>query len=231
MEGQVNIYDLTIFMAYMHRIDYSIRYAPFGSSLATVIVPHVTHDVDNSLFLWETSCLEYPVHCFFGHRDVILDFDWAESGGADGKGQAWQLVWRREFFFQLLQIKQFLPKVTWSRDHTLRVWHPVHVKSLFTGDDEDVEEVAVQDDAMSNSNSQVESEADEDDDDAPVAFSVKPVVDPSKTADKQDTAADTGAHSESGSANNSEGIPSVQSTLTSRTVLSQLQARQLIYGK
>jgi WD40 repeat protein len=67
------------------------RYTPFGPGLATVIVPHLSHDVDNSLFIWDctggTGCLDYPVHCFFGHRDVILDFDWRECGGT-----AYQLV-------------------------------------------------------------------------------------------------------------------------------------------
>ena len=76
----------------------SKRYTPFGSGLATVIAPHLSHDADHSLFLWDaTCCLDYPLHCFFGHRDVILDFDWRK------RGDSFQLVsWQKEELSQPL---------------------------------------------------------------------------------------------------------------------------------
>ena len=55
------------------------RHTPFGSGLATVVLPQL-HNQDNSLFLWNTNHLEFPVHSFYGHRDVILDFEWRRAG-------------------------------------------------------------------------------------------------------------------------------------------------------
>ena len=34
------------------------------------------HRNDHSLFLWNYHHLDFPVHSFVGHRDVILNFDW-----------------------------------------------------------------------------------------------------------------------------------------------------------
>lgn len=65
------------------------------------IVPHL-HRNDHSLFLWNYKHLDFPVHSFFGHKDVILDFDWKKSISAD--------------------LQQDLQMVTWSRDSTLRIW-------------------------------------------------------------------------------------------------------------
>ncbi len=79
------------------------RYTPFTYGLATVIVPQVpkimqfyeqktgflfklesvtvlwfiqVHRNDHSLFVWNYNHLDFPVHSFVGHRDVILNFDW-----------------------------------------------------------------------------------------------------------------------------------------------------------
>ena len=62
-----------------------------------MIVPHLQRN-DHSLFLWNYKHLDFPVHSFFGHKDVILDFDWRKPEPDD------------------------LQMVTWSRDSTLRVW-------------------------------------------------------------------------------------------------------------
>ncbi|QQP36151.1 Uncharacterized protein FKW44_021157, partial [Caligus rogercresseyi] len=51
------------------------------------------------LFLWNMNSLEAPIHSFFGHRDVIYDFDWRKCP----KSGNHELV-------------------TWSRDRTLRIW-------------------------------------------------------------------------------------------------------------
>ena len=73
------------------------KYTPFGDGLATVIV-HMQRN-DHSLFLWNYKHLDFPVHSFFGHKDVILDFDWRKPHHTDD-----------------------LQMVTWSRDSTLRIW-------------------------------------------------------------------------------------------------------------
>ncbi len=58
------------------------RFTPFGFGLATVALPQMKRK-ENSLFLWRTKRLDYPVHCFYGHTDVILDFEWIKSGIGD----------------------------------------------------------------------------------------------------------------------------------------------------
>uniref|UniRef100_A0A0K2T6J0 RWD domain-containing protein n=1 Tax=Lepeophtheirus salmonis TaxID=72036 RepID=A0A0K2T6J0_LEPSM len=75
------------------------RHTPFGEGLVTIIIPHM-HQNDNSLFLWSMNSLESPIHSFFGHRDVIYDFDWRKCPNNTNN-------------YEL---------VTWSRDRTLRLW-------------------------------------------------------------------------------------------------------------
>ena len=67
----------------------------FLSRLATVIVPQNQRN-DHSLFLWNHKHLDFPVHSFFGHKDVILEFGWRKTPDDN------------------------LEMVTFSRDHTLR---------------------------------------------------------------------------------------------------------------
>ena len=69
------------------------RHVPFGYGFATVILPRLRRNNDNSLFLWNAASMDFPVHCFYGHRDVILDFDWRRSH--DGKG--YQMVLNAAF--------------------------------------------------------------------------------------------------------------------------------------
>jgi WD40 repeat protein len=76
------------------------KYTPFGDGLATVIVPQMQRN-DHSLFLWNYKHLDFPVHSFFGHKDVIIDFDWRRAGHEE----------------------RDLQMVTWSKDHTLRLWN------------------------------------------------------------------------------------------------------------
>ena len=49
-------------------------YTPFGDGLATVVVPQLKDKNVNTLFLWHSADLGTPVHSFFGHKDVVLDF-------------------------------------------------------------------------------------------------------------------------------------------------------------
>ena len=71
------------------------KYTPFGDGLATVIVPGHERD-DHSLFLWNHKHLDFPVHSFFGHKDVILEFGWRKM--------------------------ENLEMVSFSRDHSLKLW-------------------------------------------------------------------------------------------------------------
>ena len=71
------------------------KYTPFGDGLATVIVPQLQRN-DHSLFLWNHKHLDFPVHSFFGHKDVILEYGWRNT--------------------------EELQMVTFSKDHTLRLW-------------------------------------------------------------------------------------------------------------
>ena len=72
------------------------KYTPFGDGLATVIVPQLQRN-DHSLFLWNHKHLDFPVHSFFGHKDVILEYGWRNT-------------------------TEELQMVTFSKDHTLRLW-------------------------------------------------------------------------------------------------------------
>ncbi len=105
------------------------KYTPFGDGLATVIVPQL-HRSDHSLFLWNHKHLDFPVHSFFGHKDVILEFDWRKTA------------------------EDSLEMVSFSRDHTLRLWSvesvtqyqcgvdPSEDNSGSNSDNEDVAEVS-----------------------------------------------------------------------------------------
>ena len=68
------------------------KYTPFGDGLATVIVPQLQRN-DHSLFLWNHKHLDFPVHSFFGHKDVILEFDWRKTDETD------ELQMVMQFFF------------------------------------------------------------------------------------------------------------------------------------
>ena len=48
---------------------------PFGDGLATIVVPQLRPERNvNTLFLWKNSDLSTPVHSFFGHKDVVLNY-------------------------------------------------------------------------------------------------------------------------------------------------------------
>ncbi|XP_077982263.1 GATOR2 complex protein WDR59-like [Glandiceps talaboti] len=75
------------------------RYTPFGNGLVTVVVPQLRRG-ENSLLLWNTTNLGSPMHTFIGHTDVVLEFQWRKPNEESCDHQL----------------------VTWSRDHTLRLW-------------------------------------------------------------------------------------------------------------
>nr|XP_006825086.1 PREDICTED: WD repeat-containing protein 59-like [Saccoglossus kowalevskii] len=75
------------------------RYTPFGNGLVTIVVPQLRRG-ENSLLLWNTDNLSVPMHTFIGHSDVVLEFQWRKF---NEDSTDYQLV-------------------TWSRDHTLRLW-------------------------------------------------------------------------------------------------------------
>lgn len=61
---------------------HSIRVVPFGRGFATVILPQL-HGNDNSIFLWSSRQLDLPVHCFYGHRDIVLDFAFRKGNSGE----------------------------------------------------------------------------------------------------------------------------------------------------
>ncbi|KAJ8303235.1 hypothetical protein KUTeg_019631 [Tegillarca granosa] len=75
------------------------RYTSSGQGLVTTVVPQLRRG-DNSLYLWNISNNSQPVHQFVGHHDVILEFQWRKQpeGSRD------------------------IQLVTWSKDHSLRIW-------------------------------------------------------------------------------------------------------------
>ncbi|XP_038068522.1 GATOR complex protein WDR59-like [Patiria miniata] len=75
------------------------RYTPFGDGLVTATVPQLRRG-EKSLLLWSQSNPVGAIHSFTGHTDDVLDFQWRthKEGSND---------------FQL---------ITWSRDHSLRIW-------------------------------------------------------------------------------------------------------------
>ncbi|XP_071035553.1 GATOR2 complex protein WDR59 isoform X2 [Parasteatoda tepidariorum] len=75
------------------------QYTPFGQGLVTVVVPPLRRG-DNSLLMWNIKNCTNPVHTFFGHSDVVVEFGWRKSSE---DSREYQLV-------------------TFSKDNCLRTW-------------------------------------------------------------------------------------------------------------
>ncbi|GFY67711.1 GATOR complex protein WDR59 [Trichonephila inaurata madagascariensis] len=75
------------------------QYTPFGYGLLTVVVPPLRRG-DNSLLLFNMKNCSTPVHTFFGHSDVVIEFGWRKPS-EDSKD------------YQL---------VTFAKDFHLRTW-------------------------------------------------------------------------------------------------------------
>jgi len=73
-----------------------LQHTPVGSGLLTLVM-HTLLRGENNLMLWNREDLRVPVHTFYGHTDMVLDFGWSSQGG-----------------------RSML--VTWSKDCTMRVW-------------------------------------------------------------------------------------------------------------
>ncbi|KAI2797080.1 GATOR complex protein wdr59 [Blomia tropicalis] len=71
------------------------RYTPFENVLLTALVPQLRRaGENNSLWMWNITNLDQPLHSFAGHLDVVLDFGW--------------------------NVKNEL--VTWAKDSMVRLW-------------------------------------------------------------------------------------------------------------
>lgn len=77
---------------------WKVRYTPFGDGLLTLMM-HTLLRGENNLMLWDRNDLRSPVHTFYGHSDMVLEFDWRQLPSTS----KYQLV-------------------TWSKDLTLRLW-------------------------------------------------------------------------------------------------------------
>ncbi|XP_055933393.1 GATOR complex protein WDR59-like isoform X2 [Argiope bruennichi] len=75
------------------------QYTPFGYGLVTVVVPPLRRG-DNNLLLWNMKNWATPVHTFFGHSDVVVEFGWRKPSEDSSD-------------YQL---------VTFAKDNYLRTW-------------------------------------------------------------------------------------------------------------
>src|SRR5699024_564073 len=75
------------------------RFTPFENGLMTALVPQLRRTGENnSLWMWNISSLEQPLHSFAGHLDVVLDFGWNAKSSIECE------------------------LVTWAKDSILRLW-------------------------------------------------------------------------------------------------------------
>jgi len=77
---------------------WKVRYTPFGEGFVTLVM-HTLLRGENNLMLWDRNDLRSPVHTFYGHSDMVLEFAWRKKPDTS----KYQLV-------------------TWSKDLTLRLW-------------------------------------------------------------------------------------------------------------
>ena len=84
---------------------------------------------DNSLFLWNIQNMDSPVHCFYGHRDIVLDFEWRkleDTADAQMVKKIGQIIVRStnriKYFLNRITMK-YVSQITWSLDHTFRLWN------------------------------------------------------------------------------------------------------------
>ncbi|GIY95576.1 GATOR complex protein WDR59 [Caerostris extrusa] len=75
------------------------QYTPFGCGIVTVVVPPLRRG-DNSLLLWNMKNCSAPVHTFFGHSDVVVEFGWRKPSE---ESRDYQLV-------------------TFAKDNCIRIW-------------------------------------------------------------------------------------------------------------
>ena len=52
---------------------WKVRYTPFGDGLVTLVLNTLVRR-ENNLMLWNTHNLMSPVHTFYGHTDMVLEF-------------------------------------------------------------------------------------------------------------------------------------------------------------
>ncbi|XP_018016495.2 uncharacterized protein LOC108673215 [Hyalella azteca] len=76
------------------------KYTPFGRGVVSQLVPRLVRG-DNGLLLWAQHQTHAPLHCFVGHTDAVINFQWRRQRQQDGS--ECQLV-------------------SWGRDRALRIW-------------------------------------------------------------------------------------------------------------
>ena len=78
---------------------WQLQHTPFGSGLLTLVM-HTVLRGENNLVLWNRTDLRAPIHTFYGHTDMVLNFGWSCARPGDSRTRL----------------------VTWSKDCTLRLW-------------------------------------------------------------------------------------------------------------
>ena len=57
---------------------WKVRYTPFGDGLVTLVLNTLVRR-ENNLMLWNTHNLMSPVHTFYGHTDMVLEFGYEKK--------------------------------------------------------------------------------------------------------------------------------------------------------
>jgi len=117
---------------------WKLQHTPVGNGLLTLVM-HTFLRGENNLMLWNRQDLRAPVHTFYGHTDMVLDFGWATQGGRS------QLV-------------------TWSKDCTIRVWDidsELQRKCGLEIDDVELKDVELEEDVDDESFFQFEKDEDD----------------------------------------------------------------------
>ena len=78
---------------------WQLQHTPFGTGLLTLVM-HTVLRGENNLMVWSRTDLRAPVHTFYGHTDMVLNFGWRCPRPEDSRTRL----------------------VTWSKDGTLRLW-------------------------------------------------------------------------------------------------------------
>ena len=98
----------------------------------TVVVPQLRRG-ENSLLLWNREELNVAVHTFYGHSDVILEFQWRKiEGKTERKLCSYVYTLKAEITYSFMNCwyvrlwciaDNSYQLVTWSKDQSLRLWH------------------------------------------------------------------------------------------------------------
>ena len=68
----------TYVKSYIYIVFFIVLHQPFGDGLVTVVMATLRRS-ENSLYLWNNSSLDQPIHHFIGHNDAVIEFQWRKK--------------------------------------------------------------------------------------------------------------------------------------------------------